>query len=71
MINPENHKGTMCIVRPLFCQEGFCAECAIYQNKLSRFETAARYLTQSSPVLEEGKRINVHTGFSTINSSNW
>ena len=28
----ENHKGTWCPYKSLFCQEGYCSECEIYQR---------------------------------------
>lgn len=30
MLNIENHKGTFCNHKPIFCQEGYCGECLIY-----------------------------------------
>ena len=34
-MNLEYHKGQFCVYEPVFCQEGYCSECAIYyQNSL-------------------------------------
>ena len=34
-MNLEYHKGQFCAYKPVFCQEGYCSECAIfYQNSL-------------------------------------
>ncbi len=34
-MNLEYHKGQFCAYKPIFCQEGYCCECAIYyQNSL-------------------------------------
>jgi hypothetical protein len=30
LINLEYHKGQPCVYSPVFCQEGYCSECAIY-----------------------------------------
>jgi hypothetical protein len=29
------HKGQKCVISPLFCQEGFCAACAIHLSLTS------------------------------------
>ena len=34
-MNLQYHKGQFCPYKPVFCQEGYCSECAIYcQNSL-------------------------------------
>jgi len=34
-MNLEYHKGQFCAYKSVFCQEGYCSECAIYyQNSL-------------------------------------
>ena len=27
MLNIQYHKGSFCIYKPIFCQEGYCTEC--------------------------------------------
>jgi hypothetical protein len=33
MVNVEYHKGSFCIYKTKFCQEGFCSGCEIYLKK--------------------------------------
>jgi hypothetical protein len=47
MINQQYHKGQACKIQPVFCQEGYCSECSIYQVKYSRLETVNRGLMHS------------------------
>jgi hypothetical protein len=35
MMGLTYHKGSFCIHNSVFCQEGYCSECAIYFKKLS------------------------------------
>jgi len=33
MVNLEYHKGHDCVYKPILCQEGWCSECSIYQQR--------------------------------------
>jgi len=44
MVVMENHKGTKCIYRDMFCQEGYCSECGIK-------ESYERMITTNNPLL--------------------
>jgi hypothetical protein len=33
MVNVEYHKGSFCVYKTKFCQEGFCSGCEIYLKK--------------------------------------
>ena len=33
MENNQYHKGSFCIYKPMFCQEGYCSECEIYLHR--------------------------------------
>jgi hypothetical protein len=33
MLNMEYHKGSFCEYASVFCQEGYCSECAIYLKR--------------------------------------
>jgi hypothetical protein len=35
MVNVEYHKGSFCIYKAKFCQEGFCSGCEIYLKEPS------------------------------------
>jgi hypothetical protein len=35
MVNVEYHKGSFCVYKSKFCQEGFCSGCEIYLKKSS------------------------------------
>jgi hypothetical protein len=37
MVNVEYHKGSFCVYKSKFCQEGFCSGCEIYLKKPSLF----------------------------------
>ena len=31
----QNHKGSFCLYKSIFCQEGYCAACEIYLRRYS------------------------------------
>jgi ferredoxin len=33
IVNLEYHKGSFCIYRPMFCQEGYCSTCEVYLSR--------------------------------------
>jgi hypothetical protein len=36
MLNLEYHKGELCVLRPMLCQEGLCSGCIIYLEQSSQ-----------------------------------
>ena len=35
----QNHKGTFCVYKSIFCQEGYCSDCEIYLRQCSTAKT--------------------------------
>jgi len=41
-MNTESRKGTYCPYKPIFCQEGYCNDCQIYQDFKGHERTMGR-----------------------------
>jgi hypothetical protein len=47
MINLQYRKGTPCICSSVFCQEGYCSECDIYSNNVSKMQSVEQAQTNT------------------------
>jgi tRNA1(Val) A37 N6-methylase TrmN6 len=54
----EYHKGSFCVLSPILCQEGLCAECEIYRK--TRLETKRISQSVRSESQKTAGRVLVH-----------
>ena len=61
MVNLRYHKGSFCIYKPRFCQEGYCSECAIHlqMDSVSRAIYHNNNVKNTRKLQETGIRENV------------
>ena len=43
MGNLQYHKGSFCVYKSIFCQEGYCADCEIYLRRPADTKTTDHY----------------------------
>jgi hypothetical protein len=61
MANYEYHKGSFCSYNSVFRQEGYCAECEIYWNRLSTKKAEYQFKTRDVRKLCDIVTISVHS----------
>ena len=62
MINLQYHKGSFCLYKSLFCQEGYCSSCEIAQELTSSKPMSFYYGASDARKLQQTSAGENHAG---------